>query len=153
MRSLIKDPRNAWVGALFAGLGAAALLIGREHALGSAGSMGPAYFPSIIGALLVLAGVAAFIRSTLVVGEPMETFALRELALVAGSVAAFGLLLRGAGLAPAVLVLVMGAGYASSSFHAGRFALLAAGLALFAGLVFIRGLGLPLQAIGPWFGG
>lgn len=138
---------------MFAGFGAAAILIGRDYELGEAGRMGPGYFPGIIGLLLVLAGAAAVVRSTMAAGEPMERFAPRQLILVAGSVVAFGLLLRGAGLAPAVAVLVMGSGLAGSSFHAGRFALLAVGMALFATLVFIQGLGLPLQAIGPWLGG
>lgn len=153
MRSLIKDPRNFCVGALFTLAGGAALLVGRDLDLGSAGRMGPAYFPSIIGLLLALVGMTGIIRSTIRPGAAMERFAPRQLALVIGSVVAFGLLLRGAGLVPAVVVLVMGSGCASSSFHPGRFALLAVALALFATLVFILGLGLPLQVVGPWFGG
>jgi hypothetical protein len=152
MSARIKDSRNFLVGAMFATVGTAAILIGRDYELGTAGRMGPAYFPSIIGLLLVLVGVAGIVRSLLAPGEPMERFAVRQLALVGGAVVAFALLLRGAGLVPAVIVLVMGSGYASRDFHAGRFAMLAAGLALFASLVFIQGLGLPLQAFGTWFG-
>jgi hypothetical protein len=152
MSLTIRDPRNFWVGALFTLAGAYAVLGGREHAMGSAGRMGPAYFPTILGGLLLLVGLAAIIRSTLRRGDPLERFHLRELALVTGSVVGFALILQGAGLAPAVVLLVMGSGYASREFHVGRFALLAVGLALFAGLVFVKGLGMPVPMFGTWFG-
>jgi hypothetical protein len=121
--------------------------------MGSAGRMGPAYFPTILGVLLILVGVAAFVRALLRQGDALERFHLKELALVAGAVVGFGLVLRGAGLAPAVMLLVLGSGFASDQFNVKRFALLAVGLAVFSTLVFVKGLGLPLQAIGPWFGG
>ena len=149
----VKDPRNAWVGAMFTAVGAAAVLFGREHAMGEAGRMGPAYFPTILGVLMILVGVAAFVRALLRQGEALERFHLKQLALVAGSVVGFGLILRGAGLAPAVMLLVLGSGLASEQFNVKRFSLLAVGLAVFATLVFVKGLGLPMQAIGPWFGG
>lgn len=153
MSSIVKDPRNAWVGAMFTAVGAAAVLFGRELTMGSAGRMGPAYFPTILGVLMILVGVAAFVRALLRQGEALEGFHPRELVLVAGAVVGFGLVLRGAGLVPAVMLLVLGSGFASDQFNFKRFALLAAGLALFATLVFVKGLGVPLQAIGPWFGG
>lgn len=153
MSSNIKDPRNFCVGAMFSTVGVAAVLIGRSYAMGSAGRMGPAYFPTVLGVLLAIIGVVAIIRSLLKPGEAMEKFAFRELALILGSVVAFGLVLRGAGLAPAVLLLVLGSGLASKQFHLGRFLAVGLGLSVFATLVFIKGLGLPLTIIGPWFGG
>lgn len=153
MRFFVNDPRNAWAGAMFVAVGSAAVLFGRELTMGSAGRMGPAYFPTILGVWLILVGAAAFVRALLRRGETLERFHPGKLALVAGSVVGFGLVLRGAGLAPAVVVLVLGSGLASEQFNFKRFALLAAGLALFATLVFVKGLGLPLQAFGPWFGG
>jgi len=151
--SLIKDPRNFWVGAMFLCVGAAAILIALDYDMGSAGAMGPAYFPSLLGGLLVLVGACGVLRSALVAGEAIEPFALRRLALVAGALVVFGLVLRGAGLVPAVMVLVAGSSLASDSFRPGRVALLSLGLALFSYLVFVSGLGLPLQAFGSWFGG
>jgi len=150
--ALIKDPRNFWVGAMFLCAGAAALLIGRDYEMGSAGAMGPAYFPSLLGGLLALVGAAGIVRATLRTGEPIEPFALGRLALVAGALVVFGLLLRGAGLVPAVMVLVAGSSLASEDFQPGRVVVLALGLALFSTLVFVGGLGLPLQAFGSWFG-
>lgn len=151
--ALVKDPRNFLVGAMFLCAGAAALLIGRDYEMGTAGAMGPAYFPSLLGGLLALVGAAGVVRSTLLAGAPLERFAFRRLALVAGALVVFGLLLRGAGLVPAVIVLVMGSSLAGADFRPGRALLLAFGLALFSFLVFVSGLGLPLEAFGSWFGG
>jgi hypothetical protein len=82
-----------------------------------------------------------------------ERFAFRELALILGSIVAFGLVLRGAGLAPAVLLLVLGGGFASKQFHLGRFLAVGVGLSVFATLVYIKGLGPSLSIFGPWLGG
>ena len=153
MRSLGKDPRNFWVGSLFAACGLAALLIGRDYEFGSAGAMGPGYFPSLLGALLALIGLVRIVLALRAPGERVEPFALRRLALVIGGIVAFGLLLEGGGLVLAVVALVMVGSAASDEFHAGRSLVLALGLALFAVLVFGKGLGLPLRAFGAWFGG
>lgn len=153
MSLIIRDPRNFWVGALFSAVGMATALIGRDYAMGTAGRMGPAYFPTILGYMLAIIGAVAIIRSLLKPGEAMEKFAFRQMALILGGVAGFGLVLRGAGLVPAVILLVIISGLASNKFHLGRFALLGIGLAAFSTLVFIKGLGLPLAVLGPWFGG
>lgn len=153
MRTIVKDPRNFWVGSMFAACGAAAILIGRDYEFGSAGAMGAGYFPSVLGGLLTLIGVVRIALALRVPGAVVEPFALRRLALVIGAILAFGLLLEGGGLVPAVLALVMIGSAASDEFHAGRSAVLALGLALFAVLVFSKGLGLPLNAFGSWFGG
>ena len=42
--------------------------------------------------------------------------------------------------------------YASSEFRLRTAVLLAAGSAIFSALVFVKGLGMPLAIIGPWFG-
>ena len=67
------------------------------------------------------------------------------------SVLVFGIVVRGAGLAVAIPILVIISAYASKRW--GPTLLIAAGLTMFCSLVFIRGLGIPLPIIGPWFGG
>jgi putative tricarboxylic transport membrane protein len=58
--------------------------------------------------------------------------------------------MRGAGLAPAAVVLIVVSGYASPQFKWTEALLLAVGMAAFAVLVFVKLLGLPLQVFGPW---
>lgn len=66
-----------------------------------------------------------------------------------GSVVLFGLTVRGAGLAPSLVLLVLvSAVWASDKFNI-KSALLAIASAVFSGLVFVKGLGLPFAVIGP----
>jgi hypothetical protein len=150
--SFIRNPKDFWSGVIFVTFGLAAVIIGRDYSMGSAGRMGPAYFPTILGALLTLIGLVSVVRSMIRSGEGIGRFAIREIFLVMLSVALFGILVRGAGLAIAVVAVVLVSGYASIKFKAAPYLLLAAGLAVFCVLVFVKALGLPMPVFGPWLG-
>jgi hypothetical protein len=152
MSLVIRDPRDFWSGVIFVIVGLAAIFIGRDYSMGSAGRMGPAYFPTILGGLLAVIGLTGVVRSMVRSGEPIGSFALKEIMLVLISVVLFGLLVRGAGLAISIIVLVLVSGYASAKFKLGPFLALGAGLAVFSVLVFVKALGLPMPMFGPWLG-
>ena len=152
MASLIRHPKDFWTGAMYAGLGAAAIFLPRDYGLGSALRMGPAYFPSIIGGLLLLLGGIALIRAFVVPGDKIEPFAWRELLLVLGAVVLFGVLLQGAGLIVSTVILVLLGAYGSVKFRWRSAVPLAVGLAAFSVLVFAKALGVPLPILGSWFG-
>ncbi|MDB5838489.1 MAG: tctB4 [Herminiimonas sp.] len=63
MLSLIRHPKNFWTGIIFLLTGLAAVLIARNYSLGAAARMGPAYFPTILGSLLILIGLIGIVRS------------------------------------------------------------------------------------------
>ena len=150
MSHLIKHPKDFWTGVIFLVFGLAAVLIGRDYAMGTVGKMGPAYFPTVLGGLLSVIGGIAVFRSFKRRGEAIERFHLKELFIVLGAVGLFGVLMRGAGLGPAAVVLIMISAYASPQFKWHEALLLALGMAGFAVLVFVKLLGLPLQVFGPW---
>jgi hypothetical protein len=150
--SFIRHPKDFWIGIIFLFFGLAAIIIGLNYPMGSAGRMGPAYFPSVLGGLLTLVGAVGVIRSLLRPGEPVGKFYIKEIVLVLVAVLLFGLLMRNAGLVPAVLVLVLMSAYASPKFTWGASLLLAIGLAVFAVVVFVKLLGLPMPVLGPWLG-
>lgn len=152
MTTSIRHPKDFWTGIIFLFFGLAAILIGRDYTMGSAGRMGPAYFPTILGGLLVAVGAIAAIRAFLRNGEAIGRFHIRELVLVLAAVILFGVLMRGAGLVPAAIVLIVLSARASPKFRWREALLLAAGLAAFSVLVFAKLLGLPMQAFGPWLG-
>jgi hypothetical protein len=106
----------------------------------------------VLGGLLSLVGLIGVIRSLLRAGEPVGKFYIREILLILVAVLLFGLLMRNAGLVPATLVLVLMSAYASPKFTWGASLLLAIGLALFAVVVFVKLLGLPMPILGPWLG-
>jgi hypothetical protein len=150
--SFIRHPKDFWTGIIFLFFGLAAVLIGLEYPMGSAGRMGPAYFPTVLGALLTLIGFIAVVRSFLRPGEAVGKFYVKEIVLILSAVLLFGFLVRGAGLVPAALVLILMSAYASPKFRWGEALLLAVGLTIFALLVFVKLLGLPMPVFGPWFG-
>ena len=152
MPSFIRDPRDFWSGVIFVTIGLAAVIIGRDYSMGSAGRMGPAYFPTILGTLLSLIGVISVVRSMIRTGTPIGRLAIREILLVTLSVVLFGLLVRGLGLVISIILLVMISGYASVKFKVLPYLAVAVGMTVFCVLVFVKGLGLPMPMFGPWLG-
>ncbi|MGW8394471.1 tripartite tricarboxylate transporter TctB family protein [Pseudoduganella sp. HUAS MS19] len=152
MSSAIRHPKDFWTGVIFIAIGLGAVFTRGDLAMGTSLRMGPAFFPVVLGVLLVLIGAAGVLRSFFRHGEPMEKLHLKPLVLVTLAVVLFGFLMRGAGLVPAALVLVLVSASASPKFHWKEKALLAVGLAAFAYVLFIKLLGLPIPALGPWLG-
>ena len=150
---MIRSIKDFSSGLIYIFFGSSAILLGREYGMGTALKMGPAYFPSLLGGLLVLVGAIAILRSFLVHGTPIGEIAFKGLILVVASVILFGVTVRGAGLAVALPLLVISSAMASSRFRWGWTLAMAVGLTVFCVLVFIKGLGVPLAVIGPWFGG
>ena len=150
---MIRSTRDFWTGLIYIFFGSSAIIIAREYGMGRAIKMGPAYFPTVLGGLLVLIGIIAVVRSFLKTGTPIGAFAFKGLALIIVSTVLFGLLVRGAGLIVALPLLVIVSAYASKDFRWIPSLILAAGLTLFCTLVFLKGLGIPLSIIGPWLGG
>jgi hypothetical protein len=127
-------------------------VLARDYPLGTTFKMGPGYFPTVLGALLALVGLITVLRGLLRPGAAVGALAYREILLVLTATVLFGVLLRGAGLIVAVVLLVMVSAYASRYFRWGTAVALAAGMAAFCVLVFVKALGLPLPILGPWFG-
>lgn len=149
---MIRSTKDFWSGLIYIFFGASAILIARDYGMGSALKMGAAYFPSVLGSLLILLGSISLIRAFIVAGTPISAFAIKGLLLVVGSVVTFGLLVRGAGMAIALPLLVFISAAASSRFRWTPTLIMAAGLTVFCVLVFLKGLGIPLPVMGPWFG-
>jgi putative tricarboxylic transport membrane protein len=153
---LISPSRNAkdfWPGIIYIAFGLSAVIIALDYGMGTALKMGPAYFPTVLGSLLILIGIVSLVRSFIQAGTPIGDFAFKGLWLVVGSTLLFGLIVRGAGLAIALPALVVISAYASVHFRWGASLALAAGLTVFCILVFLKGLGVPLPVLGWWFGG
>ncbi|MDR0441727.1 MAG: tripartite tricarboxylate transporter TctB family protein [Candidatus Accumulibacter sp.] len=140
---MIKSGQDFWTGLFFLAMGIFILAAGWNLPMGTASRMLQGFFPGMVASLLCLVGVILCIKGMIVPGAPAPRFAVRSmLPLIA--VVAFGLLLRPAGLAIAVSILIF-----VSSFGL-RFKLLEAGglslfMIVFIWLVFVKGLGLPLQ--------
>ena len=147
----IRSPKDFWTGMIYLVIGVLGVVISRGYSFGTAGRMGPGYFPFAISCLLILFGVIAVVRSLLTQGEPITAFPWKPILLVVGSVLAFGLLLTTMGLVVAIVVTLLMSAAASQHF---RFQWTAAaalvGLVAFCSLVFVKGLGVPMPLLGTW---
>ena len=154
MSKVLRSPKDFWAGLMYSGFGGAALLIARDYGMGSASRMGPGYFPTVLGGLLLVIGVTSLLRGFLTKGEPLGAIAWKGMILVSGATVAFGLLLRPLGLIAALLGLILISALASVKFRLEAKAIAAmVGLIVFCGLVFVVGLGLPTPLLGTLLGG
>jgi hypothetical protein len=133
--------------------GLAAVYFGWEHDMGTAGRMGPAYFPTVLGTLLAVVGLANIIRAFIGHGETIGKFHIKNIAIILAAVLLFGALMRTAGLAVAAFVLIMLSAWASPKFELKGTLMLAVGLTVFAVVLFVKVLGLPMPIVGPLLSG
>lgn len=151
MFAKILSPKDFWSGLIYIAFGVAALLIGQGYNMGTAGRMGPGYFPKVLAGLLILIGLASFLRSFFAKGAPIEKIAIKPLVLLLSACALFGLLLNRVGLVVSLLVLVLVSAAASREFRLDwRAALGLVVLVVFCVLVFVKGLGVPMPIVGAW---
>ena len=139
---LLKN-KDFWAGLMFIGFGVAAMFIAREYRFGSAVRMGPGFFPTILGGILIAFGVcimAVGLRN----GERIEgRLSIRTLVLLPLSLVLFGLLMQWAGFIPAIVVLIFVSAASGKEFHILEVLILTVILAVAASALFIWGLELP----------
>ena len=152
MNPIARNGKDFWAGIIYIVAGFGAWIISRDYGMGSAGKMGPAYFPTILGALLTVIGIISILRSFLKSGSPIGVVAWKGLALIVVSTLLFGMIVRGAGLIIALPLLVIFSAFASSRFSWKYSLAEAAVITVFCVVVFLKGLGVPLPILGSWFG-
>ena len=142
----IRDQKNFWSGLMFIGFGAFFVGWAQQYDLGSAARMGPAFFPTMLGAILFLLGAIVLIEGLAkeTADGKIEPFNFKALILVLGAVIAFGLLLRPAGLIVALFVLIGVSALGSHEFKLRDILLLSVGLSLLVYGVFIYGLSMTI---------
>lgn len=151
MNPIARNGKDFWAGVLFVAVGAAVIVLSQDYGMGSAGRMGPAFFPTVLSGLLIVIGTASIIRAFIKPGTAISRFAVKGLLLVTLSTLLFGLIVRGAGLLVALPLLVLISAYSSSRFRWPYALALALGVTVFCILVFRIGLGVPLPIVGDWF--
>jgi hypothetical protein len=139
--------KDFWAGLMLIGIGAAAMWLARDYAFGTSLRMGPGYFPTVLGGVLIVFGVILLGRALRNAERIVRGWSVRALILLPLSLLLFGVLVERAGFVPALLVLVVGSAAAGSEFKLGEVAALAGALILFSIGVFIWGLGLPYPLV------
>ena len=140
----IRNPTDFWTGLAFGGFGLSVSLYAATHYnVGTAIRMGPGYFPTAVGALVALLGLALAIGALRLDGPRLPRLRWRPTLLVLVAGVAFGYLLKPLGLVLATAALVLVSALGGHEFRWREALALAAALAAFAVAVFVYGLGLP----------
>ncbi len=140
----IRSPKDFWAGILFIAFGVAAVAIAINYPVGTAGRMGPGYFPRGLGILLIVIGGILAVKAMRVPGGPLRFGDLRPLVIVLGSIALFGLIAPYFGMVVATVALIIVSSFASHEFHLKTAIISAILLAIFAVVAFGYGLNLQL---------
>jgi Tripartite tricarboxylate transporter TctB family len=144
MKLHIRAPKDFWSGLMFIGFGGFFMVWAVAHyQMGSAVRMGPAYFPAVLGGLLVLLGLVIVAQSLLVEGPRVPAFHFRPLFMVLSACIAYGYLMKPLGLLVATAVMVYVSALGGHEFRWKEVTLLYVALVVFSVLVFVKGLTLP----------
>lgn len=138
-------------GLLFAGLGVFALWASRDLLIGTTAEMRAGFIPNVLAYVLIFLGGVIAIGGVVAKRETIEPMKWRPLATVLFGIVAFAVLLKIAGLLPAIAVLVVIASMASNELTWKELVLVL--IALFAVSIgaFKYGLGMPIPMIqGLW---
>ena len=144
MKSKIKSPENFWSGLMFTGFGILAVVMSHDYPMGHASRMGPGYFPTALGYMLVVLGAIITATSFKFEGEGIKSFAYRPMILLSAAFAFFGISIDHFGFIPALLGLIVLCAAAGKEFKWVEVLIMSAVLVVGSWALFIRILHLPM---------
>jgi Tripartite tricarboxylate transporter TctB family len=148
MKSDLRNNKDFLAGLLFIIIGCIAIAVARNYPFGTTMRMGSGYFPTALGALLILLGgwvAARGIRS----GVQLEgQWGWRPLGLVALSIVLFGLIMPRFGLIPALVALVFVSALAGREFRFKEVLVLTVIVSAIAAILLLYVLKMPYPLIG-----
>lgn len=145
----VKSPQDFGSAIVFLLIGLAGLYFGKDLTYGTAGRMGPGYFPYLLSWSIIGIGVFVGLTSLSIEGPPIEPPQFRPAFFVLLSVIVFGYLMSYVGLAITGVVMTLIAAYARRQVNLFESLLLGIGLSIGCVLIFVYALGQPLPA---WWG-
>jgi hypothetical protein len=140
----VRSPRDFWAGLIFVAIGGGFVLLAQEYRLGDMHRMGPALFPTLVGALLAALGALIALRAFALDGPPVLRFEARPILVSLLAIVLFAIALQWVGLVAAVAVLVLIGANATRDVRLLDVLALAAVMVVFSVAVFVWLLGLPL---------
>lgn len=147
MKLGLSNNKDLWAGAMLIAAGAATMIIARNYAFGTTLRMGPGYFPTVLGGILILFGLYLVVSGLRSTDEIQGSWPLRAMIVLPLALVLFGVLMTHAGFLPALLVLIFGSALAGPQFRLVEVLLLSAALSVVSVALFVWGLGLPYPLI------
>jgi len=160
----IRNKQDFYSGVMFVLLGGGYALGAQSYGFGSSSSMGPGYFPTVLGTMLAIVGLMIIARVILRdadIDNPITQVAWRPLLTVIGSTVLFGVLLAGVpslgipsmGLLVAIVGMVLLVSTAGHDFTWRSALLLALFLAALSYLIFVEALSLYFRILPEFISG
>jgi hypothetical protein len=148
---LTKAPRDLGASFIMVVIGATGLWFGAELTMGTAGRMGPGYFPRLLSWLIIAIGLFVGSMSLSVEGPPVQAPRFRPMVFCMIAIIIFGFLMNGItigstqvpgiGLFVTAIVVVVVAAFARPNFSLKESVLLGLGLSIATVLIFVYALG------------
>ena len=145
----VKAPRDFGAAIAIMLIGIAGLYFGADLTMGTAGRMGPGYFPRLLSWLIVAIGAFIGMKSLFTEGPPIEAPVFRPMFFVLLSIIVFGYMMYYVGLAITAVAMIFVSAYARKEVNLLETLIFAIGTSLFTVFVFVYALGQPLPA---WWG-
>ena len=151
MRLRIKNLQDFWSGVFFIALGVLAIYLSRNYPMGTALEMGPGYFPTWLGGIMIGFGVVINVLSFKLEGEADQRDTIREWGfrpwlVLTATLVLFAVLMEAEfGFVPSLIVLIAGCALAHKDVHWRETLLLSVFVTAGAVAIFSYGLGLPYR--------
>ena len=151
MRPRLRKPQDFWCGLFFIALGVIAMYASQSYPVGDALQMGPGYFPTWLGGLMIAFGLVIGGLSLRAGGEPGQSlkrsdWAFRPWLVLTATLVVYALMMDGgAGFAPSLMVLVIGCALAHKDVRWRETLVLSVLVTAAAVAIFSYGLGMPYR--------
>jgi hypothetical protein len=139
----VKSQEDFWAGIMFIGFGVLAIIVARDYPMGAAMRMGPGYFPTWIGGILIALGSIISLTSFAIEGAKVGHFAWRPMFLLALAFTAFGWMIDRVGFVLAMAGLIILSALAGKEFRLKEVIVLMVALIVGSWALFIHLLELP----------
>jgi hypothetical protein len=139
----IRNPEDFWAGLLFVAFGLIAVVVSRDYPMGSAMRMGPGYFPTMLGGLMIVMGAIVSLLSLRTVGPPLRAFPWKPTIMLSLGFLVFGWGIDHVGFVPALFGCIVLCAAAGQTFRWKEVLIMSVILIAGAVGVFIYGIELP----------
>ena len=148
----IRNQKDFWSSVMFIIFGVLYMVWSQDYQFGTAQRMGPGYFPTVLGGLLIFLGILVGLPTFKADAEEteVEPIGWRGLTVILGAVILYGVLLPRLGFVISMAVLVIGSAMASREFTWKAAILSTIVLGGFSYLVFVKGLNLQFPVWPPF---
>jgi hypothetical protein len=149
MQLKIKNPQDFWSGIFFVGLGVLAIFLSHDYPRGSALEMGPGYFPTWLGGIMIGFGVVITGLGFKLEADPNQAAEFRQWAfrpwlVLSVTLSVYAVLMDADfGFVPSLIVLITGCALAHKDVRWRETLLLSVFVTAAAVGIFHFGLGLP----------